>query len=345
MLVRPPLSPFNSSSGCVSEERRISDSPRSVTAMAKVSGRKLFVSSKLGKMDLYLTQWSLLRDLHGYIRIESLCGNFEPVILSGISLNSTVCEDIRRSISQASLDVFASCGVLRRGPQFSPTVLGPRGFISFLVGWCLHVNTRCAKTCTSSETAKAQYLELQMPKYKALLQCEPVRLGVYADSLKSELIAVIPLGLRGNRSRSSVGAADDHTTEIPSDIIMVEGHALRFRCKEEATFWKVAIEDCITCSLERWEELFGSPHDSGRIPRGYRGQYERLSSVIAGLSDQTDFPPDEDILGKCLTCIEYLSQRVAGCRCQKSIELGKEDLLLETRDLLRAKLKSNSPFP
>jgi len=339
--MKPPLSPFQSSSGSTSEDGTETKTSASETSVIRDTGDGFVIVSRSGRTRLLINHWSFIHEAGGHFQLGSLSPESTHMHAQSLKISSKICNEVKVLINRACRDLFSSSAVLNQCPRFTNELSVSYRHRALLVGWCLYLPAPAVDMAAKLLPAKAYYLEIQMPSQEVLLECEPARLVIYLDSSRTELVTVLPLGYRGNRSSLLSRCSHSRSADFPDDVIVVEGHQFRFRCPEEAAFWRVAIEDSVSCTPGRFKDLFGSARDTGRVPKGYRGQFSRLESILSELSDPV-VPHDNNILERCSTCIEYLVQRLMDCKCSKAFDSAKEDLLLETRQLLKMKLRSNS---
>ncbi|TEB18272.1 hypothetical protein C9890_0433 [Perkinsus sp. BL_2016] len=281
---KPPIVPLNLPfrHPCTDESSGISGSTASfgrrttrTFTISKGTDERLYLSSDAQTTELQLSPWTFVRDHRGIARVENVLGaGIAHVDLFGASVSSPVCQEIQMSSRRLCDSLLYDAGVLLDGPAFHPPGSVKGGFVSFMGGCCLY-----AALVKDDFTTGVRYIEIQLPSEKRLLGCEPVRLAIFSDPQKSELVELLPLGLSGNKSVVRRGLVQSDETGIPEEVITINGHAFRFRCVDEATLWKVAIEDCTSCSIARFNELLHP--GEGRVPKGYRGQHSHLRARLS----------------------------------------------------------------
>lgn len=227
--------------------------------------------------------------------------------------------------------------VAESAPCF-PRCAGIRdGSVIVLSGPCLYSRT---SSISKDGGWLERQIDLEVTADFSRTGCEISRICVFTVD-HDELIDVIPLGVRGNRSCVRSGCirpSDSHAAECS---LGVDGRELRFRFKEEAHLWRVCIEDVMTCNKNRWEQLTSSV--SKDPPKGYRTHLTHLSTR---LSTQSITPPttsiitDKQLLEYSLKCIDSLSMRVKECKCRKSVDMESEDFLYETRQALLRRINN-----
>ena len=341
---KPPIVPLNLPfrHPCADENSGISGSTASfgrrttcTFTISKCSDKPLYLSSDAQTTELQLSPWTFVRDHRGTARVENGFGaGVSHVDLFGASVSSPVCQEIQMSSRRLCDSLLSDAGVLFDGPEFYPPASGKGGFVGFMGGCCLY-----AALVKDDFTTGVRYIEIQLPSEKRLLDSEPARLAIFSDPQKLDLVELIPLGLSGNKSAVRRGLVHSDEITIPEDVFTINGHAFRFRCVDEATLWKVAIEDCTSCSAARYSELLHP--GEGRVPKGYRGQHSRLRARLSqSLREQEEVIRSETlILEKSLASIDYLMQQLGECKCRRAVNFSQEDTLLETRELLRSKIR------
>lgn len=177
-------------------------------------------------------------------------------------------------------------------------------------------------------------IELQIPPERERMKVHPCRVAVYADESRSELVDVVIVGCPGNRAQARVEVFRAGTMPPETDILNIGGSWFRFRCKQEADLWRVAIDDVLGADEIRWNELVDG--ESPNPPRGYRGHLSRLRDAIQGPLAKRE--TNIELLRDCLWCIDYMKKRLDKCRCSASVDLQTDDLLYETRSQLIKRL-------
>lgn len=216
-------------------------------------------------------------------------------------------------------------------PRFHRFRLNNSNYISLLFGTGVF-NPR--NYITNSETVIEQrihILELQIPSSFDDLRYRAARIAVYKDENHSELLDIIIIGCRGNRSPVRSEIAKIRQPSSSENTLNIDGNSLSFRIKQEADLWRVAIDDVLGADQGRWKELVET--DSPNPPRGYRGHLSRLEQELSCVPEQ-----DKSLLRNCLTSIDYMKKRLNACRCSTSVDLQTEDVLYETRAVLIKKL-------
>jgi hypothetical protein len=145
------------------------------------------------------------------------------------------------------------------GPPHFPRASAPSGSVVLLAG-----------PVFMREGGSMSFMELHIPSSYSRTEFEITYLAIYNDSDCLDLIQSIPSGVRRN-----------HVTPTSSrSILRISKHELHFRSSSECQLWRVAIEEVLECSADRYMELIG-PRDPSRPPRGYRTQLEVVTRDIA----------------------------------------------------------------
>ena len=299
------------------------------------SGGQWFLKSEHRTVELFLNPLSFGHGVHNNVRFESVLKlNSHHLNLNTVSLNAPICEEITNRINSICVDLFSKGSTGDHPPAFTSSRSESGQFITVLSGFAIYARNGNLIVAPAEVNVKLRYMELQVPCDAHRVGIEPTRLLVYDDSSKLELLDVIALGYGENRASVQRGFHRSESSQLPTEVVSIDSHALRFRCKEEASLWRVAFEDCIGCSRERWKELLEL---EGSAPRGYRTQYNRLKDILSSASCQSNMN-ELNVYERCLECIEYFQRRLGECQCRRSVDFSKEDLILETRQLLLTKL-------
>ena len=300
---------------------------------------RFHLTSDSQSIEIHLTPWTFIRDYHGMARMENIreVGRGH-VDLHGASVSVPVCTEVLIASKRSCLRLFSATGTLLDGPEFNPRNSSEGQYSCLLAGPCVY-----APTVMDLIVTKVRHMELHLPYERSFVGIQPIRLSLYTDSEKTDMVESIPLGSGGNSVIIKRGLHQFEDLQLPEDVMTIEGRAFRFRCKDEATLWKVAIEDSLGSSQERWEELIKGHDHPGHIPKGYRGQYARLRSQVSQLlaepEEGASTSCESTMLEKSLVSIEYLIERLSECKCRRAVDFAKEDTLLETRQLLKSMIK------
>lgn len=329
----PPFQPHDKSGRCTGSTAHSEEDK--ATHGCEVSRKSLtewILKTDHRTIELFLNPLSFGYMTNHTIRLDkSVRKSATHLNLPNVWAFSHLVEDIRVSVDQLTRDLFLSASVNTDLPAFSSPETRQRPFISVLAGPAIYIRSGNSVHCPGDLRWDVRHIEVQVTCDESRVGFEPAQLAVFEDSSKLELLELLPLGTGENRSRIHRGLSCLDSHQLPVEVVSVEQHAFRFRCKEEASLWKVAMEDAVGCSRARWKELVDlSPN---QIPRGYRSQYSRLKALLSAAT-----LTDANVWEKCLECIEYFQKRLSECHCRKSVDINKEDLVVDTRQLILTKL-------
>ena len=330
----PPFQPHDKSGRCTGSTAHSEEGkPTHGCEVSRKSSTEWILKTDHRTIELCLNPLSFGYITNRTIRLEK-SGRMSSTHLNlpNVGAFSNVVEDIRISADQLTRDLFLSASVSTDLPAFSSFETRQSRFVSVLSGPAIYIRSGNSVQCPGDLRWDVRHIEVQVTSDESRVGIEPARLAVFEDSSKLDLLEILPLGTGENRSRIQRGLTCSDSHQLPLEVVSVEQHALRFRCKDEASLWKVAMEDAASCSRARWRELVDlSPNR--QIPRGYRTQYSRLKALLS-VATLTD----ANVWEKCLECIDYFQKRFTECHCRKSVDINKEDLLVDTRQLILTKL-------
>jgi hypothetical protein len=214
-------------------------------------------------------------------------------------------------------------------PRFVRFLHANSSLISLLAGSAKYWLAGNTGGATSESPLKTCLIELQIPTERERMKFHPSRMAVYADESRTELVDVVIVGCPGNRSQARVEVSRTGTIPSEMDTLNIGGSCFRFRLKQEADLWRVAIDDVLGADAIRWNELVDV--ESPNPPRGYRGHLSRLREAIQAPPPAKSESNNIELLRDCLWCIDYMKKRLDKCKCSASVDLQTEDLLYETR--------------
>jgi hypothetical protein len=314
----------------------------SVPGIPRVEGNLIYARTDFDVLEARINPWSVMREFQGHARVEVNNCFFHVFDFVAVAACSPICVEISRSIRRICEELLDMAGISRIAPAFS-TLENQRGaFKALLGGPCIHLHLLSGLPSPDGDSStQAGYLELQLPSSRHLVGVEPVRLALYEDVTRVEMILSIPLGVLTNRVVLNRVSTRMDNCNWPEEVLIVEGHLLRFRCREEAEFWKVGIEDAIASSPKRWDELVDERTQNAVAPKGYRGQYNRLQTILRDMF-KADVTSDFDLLARSLESLDSLIERLSKCRCRKTIDISEEDSIFETRAKLAERIRPPS---
>ena len=161
--------------------------------------------------------------------------------------------------------------------------------------------------------------DLLVPQFTRQLIVQPICLVVYDCPARDELLESIIVGEPSNHATV--------TRQHGSDTLSINNLALSFQTKYETDIWCALINDLLSASPSRYDQLV-----SESIPKGYRTHMKMIESSFS--SEHCS-----DLNQKCLDSMRYLTNRLSNCRCSNNIDLEMEDTVFDTMSQLTALVK------